>query len=219
MIIPGYTKSLIKSSRRSGVTLIELIVSISIFGVVMSVVILSFLNVIRFNRQVTQKQNVQDHIEFLVRKMNKEIKTAQIKYDNSCDLFFRGFTQNGVIGENQLYLVENNTLADTLKLINSDGECVFYRVVENEQDGTTTNRLQVTRYNTATDIQRQAFVLPQSVGVVEFRAKSQDFIDQASISRHDPPYVEYWLKLRSKIWEPQEVDLYNFISARNIEQF
>jgi hypothetical protein len=52
-------------------------------------------------------------------------------------------------------------------------------------------------------------------------ARASDFSNLAASEgdRHRPASVSYYIKLRSFIWQPPEIEFTNFITARNGEQF
>jgi prepilin-type N-terminal cleavage/methylation domain-containing protein len=87
-----------KINRNQGFTLIEILVAVSIFAVVISVVLGLFTTGIQGQRKIIALQNVQDNANFLLGFMAKEIRMSKI----------------------------NSVTSDTLNITRPDGEVVSY---------------------------------------------------------------------------------------------
>jgi prepilin-type N-terminal cleavage/methylation domain-containing protein len=206
-----------------GVTLIELTIAIAIFSVVMLIALDSFLGVLKFNREAVQKQSIQDHTEFLFSLMGREIRMARVNYgdyeDNkSCDAYF---------GANKVPLNDTYQIsADHKELFfqNYEGLCVRYFLVE-DFDGYI--GLKVARHNPQTGIvwdfapneTRVDWVLPRGITVIGLYFDKQNMFDLHPAGPTRPPAVKYSITLRSSIWDPSEMKIFNIIAGRNFEQF
>ena len=230
----------------AGVTLIELTIAISIFSIVMMIALDSFLNVLKFNREAVQKQAIQDHTEFLFSLMSREIRMARINYLDSladCTAYFNSLGSvfdssgsNKAVLPNNTYWVANNH--DELRFQNYEGLCVRYFIASDTANNGA-NRLRVARYN-PTDYSiddlpggsgsaisntylREDWVLPGDVEVASLYIKAQNMFDKHLATDPggltQPPSVEYSIKLRSRIWDPSEIKIFNVIAGRNFEQF
>jgi prepilin-type N-terminal cleavage/methylation domain-containing protein len=104
-------KKIRKTNKNSGLTLIELIVAIGIFGLVITVVFGVFGLALTSQRRIIALKNVEDNTRFAVELMAREIRT--------------GKNFSGGIG--------------SLSFTNAKGEAVIYRlnssVVEKSSDG------------------------------------------------------------------------------------
>lgn len=210
----------------AGVTLIELAIAISIFGVVMLIALESFLGVLRFNREAVQKQAIQDHTEFLFSLMSREIRMAQINYggNESCDAHFDSLGANQKVLPNDTYWVSTDN--KELRLQNYDGLCVRYFLVT---DGNGYTRLKVARFNPKSTVvwdinpnepeERADWVLPGDIEVVDLYFDKQNMFDLHPTGPTRPPAVKYSILLRSTIWDPSDIKIFNVIAGRNFEQF
>ena len=112
-----------KKNKESGLTLIELIVAIGIFGLVVSMGFGIFSIAITSQRRIIALKNVEDNIRFALESMAREIRTGQ--------------NFSGGIG--------------LLSFTNAKGEAVIYRlsgsIIEKSSDGGT-NYLPVTGSDT-----------------------------------------------------------------------
>jgi len=201
----------------AGVTLIELTIAIAIFSVVMLIALDSFLGVLKFNREAVQKQSIQDHTEFLFSLMGREIRMARINYGDydgnaSCDAYF-GATNK--VPLNDTYQIS----ADHKELFfqNYEGLCVHY-FLWTDFDGYI--GLKVARYNPqiSTEIGSD-WVLPRDITVTGLYFDKQNMFDLHPTGPTRPPAVKYSITLRSAIWDPSEIKIFNVIAGRNFEQF
>lgn len=99
--------------KQSGLTVIELVVAMGIFGLVIGMTVGIFVLAITTQRRITALKNVDDNIRFTVESMAREIKTG------------KNFSSG----------------ASTLSFINANGESIIYRlnanIVEKSSDGGT----------------------------------------------------------------------------------
>ena len=70
-------KNLNKSNKQSGLTLIELMVAIGIFGLVVSMVFGIFVLALISQRRIIALRNVEDNIRFTIESMAREIRTGK----------------------------------------------------------------------------------------------------------------------------------------------
>lgn len=100
-----------KNSNESGLTMIELIVAIGIFGLVISVVIGIFVLAVISQRRVIAVRNVNDNMRFAIEAMSREIRTG------------KNFSSG----------------AGQLSFVNANGESISYRlasgIIEKSSDG------------------------------------------------------------------------------------
>lgn len=213
-----------------GVTLIELAIAISIFSIVMLIALDSFLGVLKFNREAVQKQSVQDHTEFLFELMSREIRMAQINYGGaeSCDAHFDSLGAGQKVLPNSTYWVSADN--KELRFQNYEGLCVRYFLVTDNTDAYT--GLKVARFNPkATPVwdfdpntlERADWVLPRNIEVTSLYFQAQNMFDLHTAADPagltQPPAVKYSLTLRSAIFDPSDVKIFNVIAGRNFEQF
>ncbi len=214
-------------------TMIELLIAITVFSIVILIVLQSFVKVIDYNRKAIQNQGIQDHAEFIFQLMTREIRTAKINYSDNCHSFYNNFdlTSTDYVKTNQIYSIATVSSAPAIFFENANSECVaFY--IQSDAAANNIKRLRVARCahggNASlcaglinnTDI-REAYVTPQDIEVLKFTARASDFSNLAASEgdRHRPASVSYYIKLRSFIWQPPEIEFTNFITARNGEQF
>lgn len=210
--------------------MIELVVAIAVFSVIMLIILDSFIKVINYSRLATQNQSVQDHSEFIFQLLTREIRMAKINYAGSCNNFY-AIKNSGTnpLPLNQIYGVSSLAGRQTIFFENVNGECVM---IYHDLDIANNNakRLRITRCahavgtkcQTAPDItanEKSAWVTPLDISVETMTASSTNFYNEIAPARHTPATVNYYIKLKSQIWDPPELELSNFITARNGEQF
>lgn len=93
-----------KNNNESGLTMIELIVAIGIFGLVISVVISIFVLAVINQRRIITVRNVNDNMRFAIEAMSREIRTGK----------------------------NFNSEAGRLSFVNARGESVAYRLASNK---------------------------------------------------------------------------------------
>lgn len=223
------TAGVIKKSRSRAFTMIELLIGIAIFSIVILIALEAFMKVVNYNRKAAQNQGIQDHAEFIFQLMSRELRTAKINYTDNCKGFFNLFDAANALGPNQIYSVGNTGGVTPLPVIffeNATNECVAI-ALRIDAAANNIKRLKVSRCahqnNPARCGQlsnhREAFITPQDIEVLKFTAQSTDFSNLNTPDRHRPASLSYYIKLRSYIWEPPEMEFTNFITARNGEQF
>ncbi len=243
MISTGSFKT-IRRDRR-GVTLIELTIAIAIFSVVIVIAFDAFLGVLKFNRETVQKQSIQDHAEFLFSLMTKEIRLAKINYhqaNEDCAPYFNALTPAGAVAPNSTYLaLDLNTPADgkneELRFQNFQGLCVRYFFAPG--DTTRPDSLKVARHNPrdpnnpaskpidgiAPGDTKTAWVLPMDISVngLDFTVRNKFDLRLGPPANPAaalmPPLVRFYISMVSSIWNPSQVQLFEEIAGRNIEQF
>lgn len=211
-------------------TMIELLIAITVFSIVILIVLQSFVKVIDYNRKAIQNQGIQDHAEFIFQLMTREIRTAKINYSDNCHSFYNNFdlTNTDYVKTNQIYSIATVSSAPAIFFENANSECVaFY--IQSDAAANNIKRLRVARCAHQNNPNRcagptnlsQAYVTPQDIEVLKFTARASDFSNLAASEgdRHRPASVSYYIKLRSFIWQPPEIEFTNFITARNGEQF
>ena len=194
------------ANKKNGFTLIEIIITVSIFSVIMVVAIDSFIKVIQVNRQSIQAQDMQNNIRFLYELMSKEIKMAQ-KGDGGCNSFFRNHIDayGGDYRLNHASRVYSTTIDNNgnsvLFLKNYHNQCTIYYI--------DNNRLKIKRAGIG-----EAYVLPQEITVNKF---SIDVVGDFKSIRHTPYSVIMYMNLKNIEWSPDKIGIQTAISARYIE--
>ncbi|NCN25115.1 hypothetical protein COT94_00600 [Candidatus Falkowbacteria bacterium CG10_big_fil_rev_8_21_14_0_10_37_14] len=224
-----------KSIKFKAITLIELTIALAVFSVVMLIAIESFMSILRVSRELVYKQAVQDHAEFLFESMSREIRTAKPNYDDSGCGSFVDNQASKCVGQNfnnNYYCQYTNGSNTDLVFINSSGECVRYFLETDSQNNNLsrlkverclpiTNNLSLCDSSNSNRPLRQAWVTPINLGVELLNFEVTDFINYTALGdrTRKPPSVAFYLKLNSQLWDTPIVDYYNFVTARNIEQF
>ncbi len=223
-----------RKKQPAGITLIELAIAISIFSIIIVVALNSFLSVLKFSREAIQKQAIQDHSEFLFSLMGREIRMARINYgdyegNKSCDNYFQMLSGFQVLTDsvkhNDTYWLSEDH--QEIRFQNYEGLCVRYFFVT-DFDGY--RGLKVARYNPQTTPvgdfavgdSRVDWVLPRDIEVTNLYFEVQNMFDKHNVdgtAPAQPPAVKYSMTLRSAIWEPSDIRIFNVITGRNFEQF
>jgi type II secretory pathway pseudopilin PulG len=208
--------------------MIELLIGIAIFSIVILIALEAFTKVINYNRKAAQNQGIQDHAEFIFQVMSREIRTAKINYSDNCKGFYNLFDSAHPVGPNQVYSVGDTGVSTPLPVIffeNANSECVAIGLKVDASAGNI-KRLSVARCahqnsnrcNNPSN-KREAYVTPQDIEVLKFTARATNFSNLSDADRHRPGTISYYMKLKSFIWDPPEIEFTNFITARNGEQF
>ena len=121
---------------QGGVSLLELIVSISLFTLVVLSSVQIFNMTMRVGREIMASQRVQKETRYLFEVISKEIRMAQVDKEDSC------ITQPN----DWLYFLENDS---RLKFLNKNEECVEYY---GEDDNFTVERNGTKDYLTSGDV-------------------------------------------------------------------
>lgn len=100
-----------KNKKESGLTMIEIMVAVSIFGLVIGIVIGTFVLALSSQRRIIALRNTEDNIRFTIEAMAKEIKTG------------KNFSGGG----------------NSISFTNARGEAISYRlssnIIEKSSDG------------------------------------------------------------------------------------
>ncbi len=217
------TVGVMKNKLKKAITMIELLIAMVLFIIVMLIVLDSFIKVINYNRRAVQNQALQDHSEFLFQMLGREIRFAKINYANNC-LSFNAKSEFNSRTFNQVYAVGEPVGSNKPLLFeNANNECVaIYQAVD---PALNINRLGIIRcayegVDCSNDNNwREAYITPADLIVEQFDVSVTNFSNSAQSSRHTPASVHYYLKLKSAIWDNTAIELDNFITARNAEQF
>jgi prepilin-type N-terminal cleavage/methylation domain-containing protein len=97
----------------SGVTLLELMVSVSIFSLVMVMAATIFQNVISGQRTAVAAESLQENIRYDFEKIGKDIRMAKKVTNHNC-------LPSGVVYWN------NNGIGDKLRFVNYKNQCTEY---------------------------------------------------------------------------------------------
>lgn len=116
--IMNYEKLIKKFKAESGVSLIELIVSIALFSILILSATQIFKMVIDGQRSAISAQNVQENMRYAMEKMSKEIRMAQIS-NQGCGSAAINKVFNTADGERELYFKNKN------------GDCITYYLENN----------------------------------------------------------------------------------------
>jgi prepilin-type N-terminal cleavage/methylation domain-containing protein len=166
--------------------------------------------------------------------------------NNSCDGYFANLTPSaknptwpapqGSVKLNGTYAVtfnppvgggDNPSNSKELRFQNYEGLCVRYFLATDAND---TTRLAVSRHNPQAGIvwdfnpneTREDWVLPGDIEVADIYFNAQNMFDQHATDGTgptQPPAVKYSIALRSSIWNPSDIKIFNVIAGRNFEQF
>jgi Tfp pilus assembly protein PilW len=105
----------IKNNKLAGVSLIELMVSVTIFLVILMSMTSIFKMVIDSQREAIATQNVQENLKYFFEVISKEIRMAQ-RAGGACDH----------LPANRRFATGSNAHGDILYLRNYHNECVIY---------------------------------------------------------------------------------------------
>ena len=192
----GIIKQLNKA-KQSGFSIAEVVIAVSIFSIIMVIAIDSFINVIAINRESRQYQALQDHARFLYEMISKELRTAQVNLDGTCNPDLWGYTS--------VYNVKtDNEGRQHLYFRNYHDQCVHYYL-----GGTDGDVLMVARGN------QTGFIMPRNIKVKDLKFDVTNF--EYREATNNPPSVTFYMKLESIIWNPPMVELQSTITARYIE--
>lgn len=153
-----------KKFNLAGVSLVELIVSVTIFVIILLSMTSIFKMVIDSQRKAIATQNVQENLKYFFEVISKEIRMAQ-KSDGAC-------LPN--LPADKRFAKGVNTDGDILYLRNHHRECVIYKLVE---DANGVIRFHVSR-NGVSD-----FLSPASINVSNLKfIVTENKNDQAYVS-------------------------------------
>jgi prepilin-type N-terminal cleavage/methylation domain-containing protein len=97
-------------SDHSGVTLLELMVAVALFGLTIVAASNIFLQVVNSQREAIISQEMQENMRYSLERTGKEIRTAQRDFSHSCISSGRVYWTNGT----------------SLKFLNYHNNCVCY---------------------------------------------------------------------------------------------
>ncbi len=146
-------KNLFKKKLLSGITLIELLVSVSLFAIIVISTTQIFIMVLQAQRRVVAIQNVQESIKYFFEVASKEIRTAVQNTDDE------NFCDDPNFSENSLFGLHNNTLY----LRNQDDECVKYFLGTGDNEG----RFMIERKLAGSDIGEAVPLSPDEIIIDE----------------------------------------------------
>jgi prepilin-type N-terminal cleavage/methylation domain-containing protein len=134
---------------KKGFTLIEIMVSVSLFAVIMISMSSIFKLAIDGQRSAIITQNIQESLKYFLEVTAKEIRMAQTD-GGKCE----------TVPDNLIFSVSSNTLGDTLSFKNYYGECVTYSL---ESDGNA-SRFKISRLGTD-GIPRSGYISPAKIQI------------------------------------------------------
>jgi len=160
----------IKMGDKKGFTLMEVLVSVTLF----SIIILSATNIFKLaidaQRNAIATQNVQESLKYFLEVTAKEIRMAQ-KSEGICPQ----------IPPDEIYFVEKITeTKDKLYFKNFDGECVEYFLAA---DGTS-QRFQIKRQKGSSSIQED-FISPAKININDLHF----YLDTGTMSSEKQPRI------------------------------
>ena len=103
------------ASKKTGFTLIEIIVSLALFSVVITIAVGALLILIASNRQLQNEQSVLSNLSFALDSMTREIRTGSHYY---CDA---GASSGGGTGSLRLFNTSNLTEGQVQNCSTADG--------------------------------------------------------------------------------------------------
>jgi len=110
-----------------GFSFMEMVVSISLFVVVVLSATQIFRMVIEGQRSAISSQNIQENVRYFFEVMSKEVRMAS-KSTSDCESIF----DPPPLADNKVYNVTTQNGEEALYFKNQDGECVAYYVSSND---------------------------------------------------------------------------------------
>jgi len=184
------------NNNETGFTFIEMIVSVTLFVLVMLAATQIFQIVVDGQRSALASQNLQENMRYALEMMSKEIRMAQ-RSDTSCG----GTTNNKVYNE-----IEDQDF-DEFYFKNKDGECVKYYV--------DNNRLKIIRDDGTV---KTAFVTPDEIKITGLEFYILD--NNISTQNQFQPNVTILIKVearKSGTMHKQAMTIQTTISSRYYE--
>ncbi len=182
-------KKVIKNN--SGFSLVEMLVSVAVFVVLITVALSIFQTVVKNQHNAIAAQSVQESMRFSLEMMSKELRSA-------------GVSNNTCIGGAAIYKVynKNDGVNDVLYFKNREGECVEYSVVG--------GRLTIDRDGAALPI------TPDEMVISNFQVEIDDDLIAAFHSVQPVVTIRMHAEMNSSV-DKQEMDLQTSISSRYYE--
>lgn len=137
-----------KKSLKPAFTLIEVLVSVSLFVVIIISVTGIFKLLIDAQRNALSSQNVQESLKYFLEVVAKEMRMAQKD---------KGFCNSDPLDDNQVFFISGN--GGLLRFRNSYGDCVTYGVATYEG----VNRFNIIR--DTTDGYSSGFISPAKINI------------------------------------------------------
>ena len=142
-----------KNKEKRGFSLIEVLVSVSLFVIIIMSATEIFKMVIEGQREAIASQNVQESLKYFFEVIGKEMRMAR-RNDGLCS----------DVPVGKIFQVSNNGLGDVLYFKNYYNQCVSYQLGADND----TQRFQITRYlNTG-------FISPQKINIEALRFSLDD---------------------------------------------
>ncbi|KKS44829.1 hypothetical protein A2567_02305 [Candidatus Azambacteria bacterium RIFOXYD1_FULL_42_11] len=94
-----------RHNNEGGVTLLELLVALGIFGLVIVIIFGAFSTSILIERRIIALRNAGDNIRFAIESINREIRTG-----NNFSGGDSSFSFTNAIGESVIYRINNNAI-------------------------------------------------------------------------------------------------------------
>lgn len=176
----------------SGLTLLEMIVSISLFVVALLSVTQIFILVIEGQRNAIAARNVQENMRYALEVMAKELRNAHLD-NGEC-----GADDPVNVDDDLIY--DDDNLGNYLKFKNYHHECAQYSL-ENDAEGI--GRIKITRDNNS------GYITPNEINVANLKFNTSDGSAQ--------PLVTIKIDIETvggKVKHKQEMEIQTTISAR-----
>lgn len=181
-------KKIFKKKLTLGITLIELLVSVSLFAIIVISSTQIFVMVLQTQRRVVAIQNVQESIKYFFEVASKEIRMAVKNIDeNKCD----HFTEEDVLFE---------LTGNVLKLRNQDDECVKYYLGEGDNAG----RFMIERRGVSVPLSPDEIIIED----LSFNLVNRDNNNQALVT------INILAKAKGELADQTEIRLQTSISSR-----
>lgn len=113
------------TGNKKGYSLIELMVSISLFSIIILTTTQIFKLVVDGQRGAIAAQNVEESLKYFSEVTGKEMRMAQKNSDSACP---------GILANRIFSVTANGTSSDILKFMNRYNECVTYKLA-NDTNG------------------------------------------------------------------------------------
>jgi prepilin-type N-terminal cleavage/methylation domain-containing protein len=108
-------KEILKSNKKTGFTLVEVIISVALFSIVMTVALAIILSFISDNKKSQAINSVVTNVNFAVDSMVRDIKTGYYYHDFCSPFPFTDLTQTPPYPETDVSCDQNNLTTDELR--------------------------------------------------------------------------------------------------------